>query len=238
MSRRGNGEGTITRRKDGRWEARYYVPTVNGTKRKVIYGKTQAEVRDKLTKALSDRIDGIVYDDENMTVGEYLDVWLKGSVYGSVRQSTYDRDTNLVNNHIKPLLGGLKLKKLNSAHIQSFYRDRLDTGLSSSTVHKMHDILRRGLAQAVKWHLVPRNVADVVKPPRPVPHHRRNAQATRRSRRRPPRSPLHSRRSHRYEAGRIARTQVAGRGHGERRRERETYVDQKRRESDVRRTED
>ena len=36
MGRRGNGEGTITRRKDGRWEARYYVPTVNGTKRKSI----------------------------------------------------------------------------------------------------------------------------------------------------------------------------------------------------------
>jgi integrase len=59
MGRRSNGEGTITRRKDGRWEARYYVPTLNGTKRKTIYGKTQAEVRDKLTKALSDRIDGI-----------------------------------------------------------------------------------------------------------------------------------------------------------------------------------
>src|SRR3712207_1028282 len=104
-----------------------------------------------------------------MTVGEYLDTWLKGSVYGSVRRSTYDRDTNLVNNHIKPGLGGLKLKKLNSAHVQSFYRDRLDAGLSASTVHKIHDILRRALAQAVKWHLVPRNVADVVKPPRPVP---------------------------------------------------------------------
>src|SRR5215210_5322705 len=169
MGRRGNGEGTITRRKDGRWEARYYVPTVNGTKRKAIYGKTQAEVRDKLTKALSDRIDGIVYDDENMTVGEYLDVWLKGSVYGSIRRSTYDRDTNLVNNHIKPVLGGLKLKKLNSAHVQSFYRNRLDAGLSASTVHKMHDILRRGLAQATKWHLVPRNVVDTVKPPRPAP---------------------------------------------------------------------
>jgi integrase len=115
MGRRGNGEGTITRRKDGRWEARYYAPTVNGMKRKTIYGKSQAEVRDMLTKALSDRIDGIVYDDENMSVGEYLDVWLKGSVRGSVRQSTYDRDTNLVNNHIKPVLGGLKLKKLNSA---------------------------------------------------------------------------------------------------------------------------
>jgi integrase len=182
MGRRGNGEGTITRRKDGRWEARYYVPTVNGTKRRTIYGKTQAEVRDKLTKALSDRIDGIVYDDENMTIGEYLDVWLKGSVYGSVRRSTYDRDTNLVNNHIKPVLGGLKLKKLNSAHVQSFYRDRLDAGLSASTVHKMHDILRRGLAQAAKWHLVPRNVADTVKPPRPAPKEMRalSANETRR----------------------------------------------------------
>ena len=169
MSRRGNGEGTITRRKDGRWEARYYVPTLNGTKRKVLYGKTQAEVRDKLTKARSECIDGIMCDDENMTVGEYLDVWLKGTVYGSVRRSTYDRDTNLVNNHIEPVLGGVKLKRLNSAHVQSFYRNRLDKDLSASTVHKMHDILRRGLAQAVKWHLLPRNVADVVKPPRPVP---------------------------------------------------------------------
>jgi integrase len=133
MGRRGNGEGTITRRKDGRWEGRYYVPTIYGTKRKVIYGKTRAEVSDKLTKALSDRTDGIVYDDENMSVGEYLDVWLKGSVYGSVRRSTYDRDTNLVSNHIKPILGGVKLKKLNSAHVQSYYRDRLDAGLSGST---------------------------------------------------------------------------------------------------------
>ena len=169
MGRRGNGEGTISRRKDGRWEGRYYVPTEDGPKRKVIYGKTRAEVSEKLTKALSDRANGIVYDNENITIGEYLDVWLKRSVYGSVRQSTYDRDTNLVNNHIKPVLGSLKLKKLNSAHVQNFYRNRLDTGLSASTVRKIHDILRRGLAEAVDWHLTQRNVADVVKPPRPVP---------------------------------------------------------------------
>src|SRR5215210_9593674 len=153
MGRRGNGEGTISRRKDGRWEGRYYVPTEDGPKRKVIYGKTRAEVSEKLTKALSDRANGIVYDNENITIGEYLDVWLKGSVYGSVRQSTYDRDTNLVNNHIKPVLGGLKLKKLNSAHVQGFYRDRLDAGLSASTVRKVHDILRHGLAR----HLLPRD---------------------------------------------------------------------------------
>jgi integrase len=97
--KRGNGEGSITRHKDGRYMARYMVHTPKGPKRRTVYGKTRKEAADKLAKVLSDRIEGIVYDDENMTVGEYLEGWLKGSVGGSVRKSTYDRDSNLVNNH-------------------------------------------------------------------------------------------------------------------------------------------
>jgi integrase len=50
--RRGNGEGTIYKRKDGRYEARYTVHTASGPKRKAIYGKTRAEVAEKLTKRL------------------------------------------------------------------------------------------------------------------------------------------------------------------------------------------
>jgi integrase len=38
--RRGNGEGSITRRKDARWMARYTVHTPNGAKQKAVYGKT------------------------------------------------------------------------------------------------------------------------------------------------------------------------------------------------------
>ncbi len=167
--KRGNGEGSITRRKDGRWMARYMVYTAKGPKRRHVYGKTRKEAADKLAKVLSDRIEGIDYDDENMTVGEYLDRWLKGSVQGSVRQSTYDRDVNLVDNHLKPALGRIKLKKLSAAHVQHFYRDRLDSGLSASTVHKMHAILHKALARAVAWHMVPRNVTDAVEPPRPAP---------------------------------------------------------------------
>jgi integrase len=118
--KRGNGEGSITKRRDGRWMARYTVHTAKGPKRRTVYGRTRKEAADKLAKMLSDRTEGIVYDDENMTVGEYLDRWLKGSVYGSVRQSTYDRDSNLVNNHLKPALGRVKLKKLYPAHVQGF----------------------------------------------------------------------------------------------------------------------
>jgi len=118
---------------------------------------------------LSDRIEGIVYDDESTRVGEYLDGWLKDSVRGSVRQSTYDRDASIVANHLRPALGGIKLKKLSAAHVQGFYRDRLDAGLSLSTVHKMHAILHKALSQALKWNVVSRNVTEAVRPPRPAP---------------------------------------------------------------------
>jgi integrase len=167
--KRGNGEGSITKRGDGRWMARYTVHTANGPKRKTVYGKTRKEAADKLARVLSDRVEGIVYDDENMTVGEYLEAWLKSSVRGSVRQSSYDRDASLVNNHLRPALGGIKLKKLSAAHVQGFYRDRLDHGLSPSTVHKMHAIFHKALTQASNWHMVPRNVTETVRPPRPAP---------------------------------------------------------------------
>ena len=167
--KRGNGEGSITKRKDGRWMARYTVHTAKGPKRRHVYGRTRKEAADKLAKALSDRVEGIVYEDENMTVGEYLDAWLKGSVRGSIRQSTYDRDASIVANHLWPALGAIKLKKLSAAHVQSFYRDRLDAGLSPSTVHKMHAILHKALSQALKWNMVPRNVTEAVRPPRSAP---------------------------------------------------------------------
>jgi len=70
-------------------------------------------------------------------------------VRGSIRQSTYDRDTYLVENHVKPALGKIRLKNLSSAHVQGFYRDRLDSGLSASTVHKIHTVLHKALARAV-----------------------------------------------------------------------------------------
>jgi integrase len=169
VGKRGNGEGSITKRKDGRYVARYTVQTAAGPRRKSIYGKRRADVRDALAKALSDRADGIVYEDENITVGEYLDRWLKDSVRGSVRQSTYDRDKILLEKHVEPVLGNRRLKNLTPLHLQTLYRDRLDAGLSTSTVHKIHVILHKALAQAVRWNMIPRNVSEVVKAPRPAP---------------------------------------------------------------------
>ncbi len=175
--RRGNGEGSITRRKDGLYMARYWVETPKGPKRKTLYGKTREDVRDRMARALAERADGLVFDDENLTVGEYLDSWLKGSVRGSVRQSTLDRYEIAVRVHIKPALGRLKLRKLTPAHIAGFYQDRLAAGFAPASVNKLHVTLHKALDQAVKWRIVPRNVAEMVKGPRPTPPEMRTLSA-------------------------------------------------------------
>ena len=167
--RRGNGEGSISRRKDGRWEARYTAHTAGGPKRRVVYGKTRKEVADALARALADRASGLVFDAGSITVGEYLDRWLEDSDRGSIRASTYERHKEIVGLHIRPALGCVNLSKLTPAHVQGLYRDKLDSGLSTATVQKIHAVLHKALAQAVRWNLVPRNATDAVKAPRPTP---------------------------------------------------------------------
>lgn len=165
MGKRGNGEGSISRRKGGGWMAQYVIYTSDGRKRRTVYGKTRAEVAAKLAKAVSDREDGLIFDDEGLTIEGYLSRWLKDSVRDTVRPSTYERNQSPIRLHLIPALGQLKLKALTPAHVRWFYREKLDAGLSSGTVHKMHVVLHKALAQAVRDGLIPRNAAEAVKVP-------------------------------------------------------------------------
>ena len=122
----------------------------------------------KLARALSDREGGLIFDAGNQSVGEYMDRWLNDSLRDTVRQSTLVRYEQLVRLHISPALGRIAHKSLSAAHVQGFYRDRLDSGLSPATVHKIHAVLHKALDQAV-WSLVPRNLTEVVMAPRPAP---------------------------------------------------------------------
>src|SRR5215211_7624401 len=132
--KRGNGEGSITRRKNGGWMAQYTLYTAEGRKRKTVYGKTRAEVAAKLATALSNREGGLTFDAGSLTVREYLDRWLADSVKDTVRQRTWERYEQIVRVHIKPVLGRIKLKSLTPAHVRGLYREKLDTGLSPRTV--------------------------------------------------------------------------------------------------------
>src|SRR5215216_5550519 len=166
----GNGEGSIyPHKKNGKkvgYRGAYTVYSAEGPKRRYVSGKTREEVRHKLTKAMVDRDGGLIFDAGHLRVGEYLQRWLKDSVKGTVRPSTYEVHRHMVEPHIVPALGRLKLKDLRPTHVRSFYREKLDSGLSSATVCKMHSVLRKALKQAVMDGLIPRNPTDTVRPPK------------------------------------------------------------------------
>lgn len=166
VGKRGNGEGSVSRRKNGSWRAEYVVYTAEGRRRRTIYGKTRAEVAKKLNRALADVEDGLFFDDENLKVGEYLERWLESSVKGNVGPRTYTNYRLQVRRHLVPALGRIRLRDLTPFKVQGLYRSKLDAGLSNSSVRYTHAVLHRALRQAVKWSLVPRNVAEAVDPPR------------------------------------------------------------------------
>jgi integrase len=169
MGKRGQNEGSIYKRKDGRWAAVINLGYQNGKlKRKTFYGKTRADVADKLTVALSDQKKGIPIITERQTAGQFLDRWLEDSAKPSVRYSTYAGYKHLLEKHIKPELGRIELEKLTPQHVQRFMKAKSDSGLSPRTVQFLRAVLRRALGQALKWGMVARNVATLVDPPRYV----------------------------------------------------------------------
>lgn len=137
----GNGGGTIRKRADGRWEARYThgFDTESGKQiQKSVYGKTQSEVRKKL-QAICTAIDtGNYIEPSKLTVGNWLDIWLK-EYTGSIKPLTLKSYRTAINNHIKPSLGSIKLSSLGTHSIQTFYNNLLNgseeiPGLSPKTI--------------------------------------------------------------------------------------------------------
>lgn len=171
MARRGHGEGTISKRKDGRWWARLDLGWRDGRRvRKPFYGRTRREVQEKLDQARQQQRSGILPTGPNQTVGQFLTHWLQHSVRPTVRPSTHASYADNVRLHIDPTLGRVRLQNLTPQHIQAMLNAKLEAGLSPRTVQYVHAILRRALGQALKWGLVPVNVARLVDPPRVRQH--------------------------------------------------------------------
>ena len=160
---RKNGEGTLFKRSDGRWQASF-VPT-NG-KRLYFYGKTQAEALEKMRQAQHEDQKGILAMGPKQKLGEYLIQWLENVHKPTVRVSTYVEYRSIINHHLVPDLGHIFIQKLTPQHIQAFYTRKLKEGLKPKSVVLIHAVLHRAFENAVKWGLVSRNIVSLVSVPR------------------------------------------------------------------------
>jgi len=162
MARRGHGEGSIYHRSDGRWAASI---SLEGGKRKTLYGKTRREVQEQLKIALHQQQQGVLVTGPQQKVGQFLVHWLEDVHKHTVRPRTYERYEAIIRLHLVPGIGHHLLQKLSPQHLQAFYTKKLDAGLSPTTVISFHKMLHLALDKAVQWNLISRNVCDAVTPP-------------------------------------------------------------------------
>ena len=162
MSRRGNCEGSIYKRSDGRWEAKI---TIEGGKRKSLYGKTRREVQEQLTEVLRAQQEGRFVPGPSQKMSQYLSHWLEDQVRLGVRPRTYESYALNVR-RLTPYIGEIRLDKLRPSHLQHCYAELLKRGLSARSVEQAHAVLRIALRQAVRWSLIAQTPSAAVTLPR------------------------------------------------------------------------
>ena len=152
--KRANGEGNIRKREDRKgWEARFYDE--NGH-RHSVYGKTQAEVRKRLSEAVKESSESDDLEDDDLTVGQWLAIWQRDFL-GNVKPGTVASYEMQVRVHILPILGEIKLTALRTPVVQRLYNQKLAQGLSPKSIKNIHGCLHRALDIAVQIGYLTKN---------------------------------------------------------------------------------
>lgn len=177
--KRANNEGTLRKRANGSWEARYTVTENGKTVRRSIYGKSQDEVKKKLTKVLFQIDTGKYIAPLEMTCEEWFTIWLN-EYCGGVKESTRQQYLYNFRVHIKPELGQKPLQKINPVIIQKFINglsaprkktlkdgtEKTVNGLSPKSVKNISGILHESFAVAVRIGYLQTNPSESAKLPR------------------------------------------------------------------------
>ena len=174
--KRANGEGSLRKRKDGRWEGRYTAgndPTTGKPIHKSVLAKTQSEAKEKLKQAIAEAEKLDMSRAKSYTLGAWIKLWYEVYAEPRLREKTKDYYLNYIDNHIIPELGNTPLEKLTTIQIQKFYNDLQKSGriqrythiklknkgLSTRVVRGIHTLLNNCLEQAVAERLILTNPA-------------------------------------------------------------------------------
>ena len=180
--RRSNGEGNIRKRKDGRWEGRYtagHDPITGKQVFKNVLGKTQAEVKEKLKKALAESQKLDFTKQGKYTVAQWMEEWFENVCKIKVRPSSHQTYRGYIDNHIAPNIGKIPLETLSTMDLQKLYRrmmsngrvERIEAehqpkGLSAKTVRNINQIISSAMDFAVAQKIITENPCKNVSLPK------------------------------------------------------------------------
>lgn len=167
-SRRGRGEGSIFRRKDGVWAGILSLGYGGDGRRyrRVVYGHDKSMVVERLARMRAQALDGMLSDAQRLTVSTFLARWLEDVARPAVSPSTHQLYKGLIRLHINPRIGAVPLSRLTPVHAQGMLATMERYGASPRLRQMALGVLHRALGQAVRWSMVPRNICDAVTRPR------------------------------------------------------------------------
>lgn len=160
MSRRENGTGSISQRKDGSWTGRIDIGFQSNGKRKVkaVYGKTEAEVKRKLKDVRNSLIKGEFKQDiKSVTVKAYMDNWLNNYKMYEVKPSTFDTIESTCNNLIYPYIGDYQFSTIQNIDIQNLINTLTKKDYSYSSIRKVYNYTKSVYEFAVEHKDVSEN---------------------------------------------------------------------------------
>lgn len=166
---RGNGEGSIYQRStDNRWLGAVTLGyNANGHQlRKIVSAKTRGEVVQKMRDLQRQIDDGLPAPDNTLTVAQLLTRWHDDVLRHQVAPNAASNYKGIADNHIVPTLGRKKIVNLTPSEVDRLLSEKLDSGLSPSTVRRIRAVLSQALTQGIRWGLVVRNVASLSHSPK------------------------------------------------------------------------
>ncbi|KNE83187.1 MULTISPECIES: tyrosine-type recombinase/integrase [Streptomyces] len=161
-----NGAGTITKRKDGRYQCAVYVLQPDGTRaRKFAYGKTWAECDTKRRELLAKVESGVPVPTRSAKLAQWLPYWLENVIRPNRKPTTYSKYAMHVRLYLVPLLGKKRLETLSPRDVRVFLAE-VSRKATPATAKEAHRVLRSALTAACREELVTRNVASLVEAPK------------------------------------------------------------------------
>jgi integrase len=166
--------GSMRQRGERSWNLRVYAGRDPVTGRKVSVERTVRGTKREAAKALAAMVAEVesrpTVSAGKGTVAELCREWLDHAT-PSFSPKTVETTRMYIEDPIVPLLGSIKAVKLTPADLDRFYRQLLEVGRSRgpyapATIRRVHGIIRRALAQGVRWGWVSHNPAIDASPPR------------------------------------------------------------------------
>lgn len=138
--------------RDGNGKRKYFNKSINGSKK---------DAQKYLTAKLREQDLGIFVEPASMMLNSLLDQWLNENVRFKVSERTFENYKSLLNSHIRPKLGMIKICDLQSYEIQRVYNEMQLADYSPKTIRDAHNVLSSALKQAIKHRLLAYNPCDV-----------------------------------------------------------------------------